>query len=89
MATIVVPDGMTAERALAAVRATAAEPLLTPGEVSTLFRCDVKTVTRWAVAGKLHSIRTPGGHRRFFENEVKALMRGGEWELPPEYANVA
>ena len=41
-----------------------AEPLLTPAEVATMFRVDPKTVTRWAKAGKLTSIRTLGGHRR-------------------------
>jgi excisionase family DNA binding protein len=41
------------------------EALLTPSEVATLFRVDPKTVTRWAKAGKLTSIRTLGGHRRY------------------------
>jgi excisionase family DNA binding protein len=52
------------------------ERLLTPGEVATLFRVDPKTVTRWAAAGRIGSIRTPGGHRRFRESEVRALLRG-------------
>ena len=50
------------------------EILLTPSEVATLFRVDPKTVTRWAKAGKLTSIRTLGGHRRYKESEVKALI---------------
>jgi excisionase family DNA binding protein len=50
------------------------EVLLTPSEVATLFRVDPKTVTRWAKAGKLTSIRTLGGHRRYKESEVKALL---------------
>ena len=45
--------------------------LLTPGEVAALFRVDPKTVTRWAKAGKLSSIRTLGGHRRYRESEVR------------------
>ena len=48
--------------------------LLTPAEVATLFRVDPKTVTRWAKAGKLRSIRTLGGHRRYWETEVKTLL---------------
>lgn len=52
------------------------DPLLTPGEVAKLFRVDPKTVTRWAVAGRIPSIRTPGGHRRFRESEVEALLKG-------------
>lgn len=56
-------------------RQHASERLLTPGEVASLFRVDPKTVTRWATAGRIGSIRTPGGHRRFRESEVKALLR--------------
>ena len=51
------------------------EVLLTPAEVASLFRVDPKTVTRWAKAGKLTSIRTLGGHRRYKESEVKALLK--------------
>jgi excisionase family DNA binding protein len=51
-----------------------AEPLLTPAEVATMFRVDAKTVTRWAKAGKLTSIKTLGGHRRYREAEVRALL---------------
>ena len=50
------------------------EVLLTPAEVASLFRVDPKTVTRWARSGKLTSIRTLGGHRRYKESEVKALL---------------
>ncbi len=50
------------------------EGLLTPAEVASLFRVDPKTVTRWAKAGKLTSIRTLGGHRRYKDSEVKALL---------------
>ena len=47
---------------------------MTPAEVASLFRVDPKTVTRWAKSGKLTSIRTLGGHRRYKESEVKALL---------------
>ena len=50
------------------------EILLTPAEVAAIFRVDPKTVTRWAKAGKLTSIRTLGGHRRYKESEVKSLL---------------
>ena len=53
-----------------------AEPLLTPAEVAKRFRVDPKTVTRWADAGKLTCIRTPGNHRRYREAEVRALLEG-------------
>lgn len=57
-------------------RASDTEPLLTPSEVASMFRVDPKTVTRWAKAGKLTSIRTLGGHRRYREAEVRALLAG-------------
>ena len=52
------------------------ESLLTPAEVANLFRVDPKTVTRWAKAGRISSIRTLGGHRRYRESEVRALLSG-------------
>ena len=58
------------------VRPTDTEPLLTPAEVAAMFRVDPKTVTRWAKAGKLSSIRTLGGHRRYRESEVRELLSG-------------
>ena len=56
-------------------RIAAQERLLTPAEVASLFRVDPKTVTRWAKAGKLTSIRTLGGHRRYRESEVRELLK--------------
>ena len=56
-------------------RIAAQERLLTPAEVASLFRVDPKTVTRWAKAGKLTSIRTLGGHRRYKESEVRELLK--------------
>ncbi|GAC1324627.1 MAG: developmental transcriptional regulator BldC [Mycobacteriales bacterium] len=57
-------------------RTPESDPLLTPAEVATMFRVDPKTVTRWAKSGKLSSIRTLGGHRRYREVEVRALLAG-------------
>jgi excisionase family DNA binding protein len=48
--------------------------LLTPAEIAAMFRVDPKTATRWAKAGRLTSIRTLGGHRRFRETEVRDLL---------------
>ena len=55
------------------------EELLTPAEVALMLRVDPKTVTRWAKAGKLSSIRTPGGHRRYRASEVRAFA--ANWTL--------
>jgi excisionase family DNA binding protein len=51
------------------------EPLLTPSEVASMYRVDPRTVTRWARQGKLTSIRTLGGHRRFRASEVLDLIK--------------
>jgi excisionase family DNA binding protein len=40
-----------------------------------MFRVDPKTVTRWAKAGKLTSVRTLGGHRRYKESDVRDLLK--------------
>lgn len=64
--------------------ASDSESLLTPSEVATLFRVDPKTVTRWAKAGKLSSIRTLGGHRRYHEAEVRNLLNGIPQQRPIE-----
>ena len=60
------------------MRIPLSEPLLTPGEVAAMFRVDSKTVTRWARDGKLTSIRTLGGHRRYREAEVRTRL--GPWQ---------
>jgi excisionase family DNA binding protein len=66
-------------------RGAETEALLTPAEVAAMFRVDPKTVTRWAKAGKLSSIRTLGGHRRYRESEVKALLTG---QIPAPRASI-
>ena len=50
------------------------DDLLTPSEVARIFRVDPKTVSRWAIAGKIGSVRTLGGHRRFYRSEVERAM---------------
>jgi len=51
---------------------------LLPGEVAQLFRVDPKTVTRWALAGRIPSVKTPGGRSRFRRSDVDALLAYGE-----------
>src|SRR4028118_1652621 len=60
----------------------APEPFATPARVASSFPRHPKTVPRWAKAGKLSSIRTLGGHRRYRESEVRALLAGPGMALP-------
>lgn len=55
-------------------QAQAPSDLLTPAEVGAIFKVDPKTVTRWAKTGKLTSVRTLGGHRRYRKAEVYGLL---------------
>ena len=48
--------------------------LLSPAQVGKLFGVKGKTVSTWAVRGHLPSVRTPGGHRRFWESDVRRLL---------------
>lgn len=50
--------------------------LMTPAEVAAIFHVDAKTVARWAEEGRLASIRTLGGHRRYLASEVLSLVNG-------------
>jgi excisionase family DNA binding protein len=52
--------------------------LLTPAEVSVMFRVNPKTVTRWARAGRISSVRTLGGHRRFRATEIRRFLEDAQ-----------
>ncbi|MFF4991485.1 BldC family transcriptional regulator [Streptosporangium saharense] len=53
-----------------------AEQLLTPGEVAHIFGVDPKTVNRWSLTGKIPSLKTPGGQRRYRQSDINALLNG-------------
>jgi excisionase family DNA binding protein len=50
------------------------ERFLTPSQVAELLNVHTRTVRRWATSGLIGSIRTPGGHRRYREYDVNALI---------------
>ena len=50
------------------------DPWLPLGAASRLVGVGPDTLRRWADSGKVESYTTPGGHRRFRETEVKALL---------------
>lgn len=60
----------------------AGESLLLTAEVAAMFGVDPKTVCRWAAAGKVPSVRTPGGRdRRYREADIRALIAGSDTAL--------
>ena len=50
------------------------DPLLTPGEVASIFGVDPTTVSNWAKSGKLQALKTLGGHRRFRMSDVQQVL---------------
>jgi excisionase family DNA binding protein len=54
------------------------DELLTPAQVASIFHVDPKTITRWARTGRLKSIRTLGGHRRYRRTDIQALLEGSQ-----------
>ena len=48
--------------------------LLRTREVAVLFQVSERAVTDWARKGRLPSVRTPGGHRRYPADQVHELL---------------
>jgi len=49
---------------------------LTLGQACRILNVDESTLRRWADAGQVRTFRTPGGHRRFAEGDVRAIVHG-------------
>lgn len=49
---------------------------LTLGQACRLLNVDESTLRRWADASQVRTFRTPGGHRRFAETDVRAIVSG-------------
>lgn len=49
-------------------------PLMKSDEVADLFHVKPSTVKKWAKAGKLTAVMTPGGQHRFRRADVEALL---------------
>ncbi len=50
------------------------ERYLKTAEAARILRVSPKTVSRWAKEGKLPFVRTLGGHRRYPDSEIRALV---------------
>jgi excisionase family DNA binding protein len=58
------------------------ELMLRTSEVAALFGVHYKTAFKWAKAGKLPAVRTPGAHWRFPEGAVRARLAEQEGAQP-------
>ncbi len=61
-------------------RSESATRWITLGQACKLLGVNESTLRRWADAGHVRSFRTPGGHRRFSEDDLRVLMAG---QMPP------
>ena len=50
------------------------EDMLSPREAALELRVSFPTIKQWIYAGKLRSVRTPGGHHRIPQKEVDRLL---------------
>jgi excisionase family DNA binding protein len=48
---------------------------LRTAQVAELLQVSPKTVSRWAQEGMLPYVRTLGGHRRYPDREIRALLQ--------------
>jgi len=48
--------------------------MLSPREAALELRVSFPTIKQWIYAGKLRSVRTPGGHHRIPQKEVDRLL---------------
>ena len=53
-----------------------------------LLGVNESTLRRWADGGYVRSFRTPGGHRRFAEDDLRALMAGQGRPGPASYGSL-
>jgi len=56
---------------------------LTLGQASRTLGVTPNTLRRWADRGQISSFTTPGGHRRFLESAVQALVPAVRTRRPP------
>ena len=53
------------------------ERLLRTCDVALLFQVSERTVSEWARRGRVPSVRTPGGHRRYPADQIRQLLLEG------------
>lgn len=54
------------------------DELLKLDDVARIFQVSKGTIRAWTNSGKLACVRTPGGQRRFRQDDVQRILDGGE-----------
>lgn len=62
---------------------------ITLGQACKLLGVNESTLRRWADAGHVRSFRTPGGHRRFSEEDLRALVAGQAVTAREPYTSIS
>jgi excisionase family DNA binding protein len=62
---------------------------LTLGQACRMLNVDESTLRRWADAGQVRTFRTPGGHRRFAEGDVREIVHGRPHAGLPDVSDLA
>jgi excisionase family DNA binding protein len=60
------------------------EPLYTTHDVAKLIQVDPATVSKWIDKAILVAFRTPGGHRRVRQSDLRAFLQAHQMPIPPE-----
>jgi excisionase family DNA binding protein len=65
------------------------ERLLRTSDVALLFQVSERTVSEWARRGRVPSVRTPGGHRRYPADQIRRLFTESRQGPPADGASTA
>jgi excisionase family DNA binding protein len=60
------------------------EPLYTTHDVAKLIQVDPATVSKWIDKSILVAFRTPGGHRRVRQSDLRAFLQTHQMPIPSE-----
>jgi len=52
--------------------------LLRTRDVARAFQVSERTIAEWARRGRIPSVRTPGGHRLYPAERIRAILRASE-----------
>ena len=60
------------------------KPLYTTHDVARMIQVDASTVSKWIDKGTLLAFRTPGGHRRVRQGDLRGFLQAHKMPVPEE-----